>query len=169
MNAVSPPSVSANGYAGGDGLDQMLRAFFQAQMPTPWPDPPVPPPERPSFVTTLAEPELVVEAPPPRVRLLSPSHLALAASVALMLGGAWILSLGSSPHPEQGQRASTIKATNHEATLLGSRPGHNRRLSDSSPPATENAKTQTTLIVGSSEPVIEVIVGDDLNAFPKPK
>jgi len=100
MNLLSPPNVAVNGHAGDDGLDNLLRAFFQAELPAPWPDAPVPPtaPGRPALLT-LRTPSPSVQVPP-RVRLLTRSRLALAASVALMLGGAWILSGSSTPHPE---------------------------------------------------------------------
>jgi len=163
MNVDSPTSVTANGYAGGDGLDHMLRAYFQAQMPAPWPEPPVPPSDRPSFRTTLPEP--VVEAPPSRVRVLSRSHLALAASVALMLGGAWILSLGSSLHPEQ-DHVTRISVTKPVANLPLGRGSH-KTLSDSAPPpALENPKTQATIIISPDGGGIEVI-GGELDSIPK--
>jgi hypothetical protein len=68
----------------GDDLDALLRAFFKAQMPAPWP----------AF------------KPPARARTLPPrpagdrpwspiaSHLALAASMALLLFGFWMLPAG---------------------------------------------------------------------------
>jgi hypothetical protein len=68
----------------GDDLDNLLRAFFQAEMPTPWP----PAPE------TTAKP-IVLPARKGGSRGLSPlvrSRLALAASVALLISGPLFLA-----------------------------------------------------------------------------
>jgi hypothetical protein len=63
--------------------DQLLRAFFQSEMPHPWPafEPPVP-------RTTLP----FRPAAAPRRRFVLGSKLALAASVALLMLCGWLLS-----------------------------------------------------------------------------
>jgi hypothetical protein len=78
MKLLEEPSHQA-----GDNLDNLLRAFFQAEMPNPWPS---------------------LEAPTPRLRIGPPakpevkpgrtllrSRLALAASVALLIAVPWFL------------------------------------------------------------------------------
>jgi hypothetical protein len=84
-----------------DELDGLLRAFFQAEIPDPWPS---------------------LEAPAPRIALpVTPdsvrkgfwsSHLALAASVALLLGGSLFLSGSFSG----GKSGPTIKLEHDSAT-----------------------------------------------------
>jgi hypothetical protein len=64
----------------GDNLDHLLRAFFRAEMPEPWPDAPARP----------------LAFRPARRRGLVRSRLALAASVLLLLVGQWLLA-GSFP------------------------------------------------------------------------
>lgn len=71
-----------------DDLDGLLRAFFQAEMPRPWPALKAPPPSRPSV------------PPVPVRRGLFRSRLALAASLALLVTGALALP-GKFTRPEQ--------------------------------------------------------------------
>ncbi len=80
MTFLKDPVVSS-----GDDLDNLLRAFFQAEMPNPWPAV-----EVPARRLQLAAPE---EAPAPsRHSSLWRSRLALAASVALLVSGTLFLS-----------------------------------------------------------------------------
>jgi hypothetical protein len=65
----------------GDDLDRLFSAYFQAELPAKWPAAPRPwaDPARPKTANTAADPS---------VR----SRWALAASVAILLGGCWYLS-----------------------------------------------------------------------------
>jgi hypothetical protein len=93
MNFTLPPSLSNRGSACPDDLDGLLRAFYQAEMPHPWPD--LDPPAR-----TLL--------PPPRVSFwyrISRSHLALAASIALLILGTLLLSSKLPLHPSKPDSA----------------------------------------------------------------
>jgi hypothetical protein len=70
-----------------DELDPLLRRFFQAQMPSPWPDCPVP--DEPARAV------VVPEKPASSWLELSQrfaSRLALALSLLLLVGAAWSLS-----------------------------------------------------------------------------
>ncbi len=88
MKFVTRPPIHANGTGhGGDDLDEALFAFFRSEMPRAWPQlqlsggaPPARPPMRP------AQP-----APSPRSWFRSP-RFALAASVALLIGGYAVMS-----------------------------------------------------------------------------
>ena len=73
MSRMKQPPVAPPWSArGADDLDGLLRSFFQAELPSPWPAPALP-----------AEPPTT---PAPR-RPLWRSRAALAASVALLLAG----------------------------------------------------------------------------------
>jgi len=65
-----------------DNLDVLLRTFFQAELPDPWPSLKAP-------ATTLPEP---VPAGKPRWSAVR-SRLALAASVGVLMVGSWSLSV----------------------------------------------------------------------------
>lgn len=69
-----------------DELDGLLREFFRAEMPNPWPD--LAPPEQRAVLTF---------APPMRSRTSVRSRLALAASVGLLLTGSLLLPLTKNP------------------------------------------------------------------------
>ncbi len=70
----------------GENLDNLLRAFFQAEMPNPWPALEVPS----RIVLTVPDRE---EDPPPRLGgSLFRSRFALAASIALLVAGPLLLS-----------------------------------------------------------------------------
>jgi hypothetical protein len=147
MNVLSPPPVANNGHAGGDGLDNLLRAFFQAEMPSSWPDAPVPPAsERPALLTLHAP------AAAPRLRVLTRSRLALAASVALMIGGSWILSLSSVPHPEAG--SASVHTTGAAATR------HNHNLVDPDAAPQYRVQQEQHIITPDGPPQIKFIVDD---------
>jgi hypothetical protein len=70
----------------GDELDGLLRAFFQAEMPDPWPSLEAPVPREPVLSPAPAP------LPERRVGSLFYSRLSLAASLALCLGGIWFLT-----------------------------------------------------------------------------
>jgi hypothetical protein len=103
----------------GDDLDELLSAFFQAETPSPWPEL-----EVPAHVSVL----------PARLAFwqrLKRSHLALAASVALLVAGS-LLFAGKSPTsrlpatpeiPEIGSRSKEPafdpeKVTNKESIVV---------------------------------------------------
>lgn len=71
----------------GDELDPLLSAYFKAQLPAPWPafEPPAPPRT------------LLLSRPARRVVPVLSSRLVLAASVALVLLGFWLLPGGTRP------------------------------------------------------------------------
>jgi|SRR5262245_9367640 len=69
--------------ASPDGLDRLLSSFFQSEMPSSWPAAPVP------DVTARPMPASRL---PGRDRTVTGPRVALAVSVALLLGGCWLLS-----------------------------------------------------------------------------
>jgi hypothetical protein len=75
MSVVEPPSLPP-----GDELDGLLRAFFQSQLPHPWPMPSV----------SLSQAPLA-RRPPADGRSLIRSRWALAASLGLLLLGSLLL------------------------------------------------------------------------------
>jgi hypothetical protein len=77
---VAPPNHRNDGVPEGDEIDQTLRAFFKAQMPDPWPSFEAPP-----------SPSVLPFVPPQRSSALR-RRLALAASVAVLAAGGWLLS-----------------------------------------------------------------------------
>jgi hypothetical protein len=84
MNASTPPQGQPPAGDGPlDDLDRRLRAFFRSQVPSPWP--------------RLRAPATVARGRGP----LPASRLALAASVAALLAGGWLLGhrLPSPPAP----------------------------------------------------------------------
>jgi hypothetical protein len=64
----------------GDELDGLLRAYFQRQMPQPWPAAPVP-----------QEESLIYHRPQASGRALARSRWALAASIGLLVVGSLVL------------------------------------------------------------------------------
>ena len=98
MKFVTRPPTDANGvHHGGDDLDEALFAFFRAEMPRPWP--PLKLPER-----SPARPALPAPAVKPRSWFRSP-RFALAASVALLIGGYAVMSAALTP-PEKTENPS---------------------------------------------------------------
>jgi hypothetical protein len=97
MNVFVPPTtVNQNGRSSEDELDGLLRAFYQAELPHPWPSPEVP---------ALRNDVLPLRSPLRRFPMLR-SRLALAASVALLVAGPLALSAyftgGKSAGPDTG-------------------------------------------------------------------
>jgi len=97
MNPVDQSTTNGS-VANGRNLDHVLEAFFRSEMPNPWPafQPPLsrasrlPFPESP----TPARLPFTAPAPPPRTSAggsLVRSRLALAASVAILIGGGLLL------------------------------------------------------------------------------
>jgi len=94
MNFVTRPPIDANGVGHGpDDLDEALFAFFRSEMPDPWP--------------TMKPPSRISSAPPVRLAPAAPipsrrpwfrsPRFALAASVALLIGGYAIMSAALAP------------------------------------------------------------------------
>jgi hypothetical protein len=86
MRFSEPPTVDRGGTASGDELDTLLRAFFQSEMPQPWP--------ALSLPETEEQARPVVPLTPATAHPWVPVHsrLALAASVGLLLAGSWFLA-----------------------------------------------------------------------------
>lgn len=73
MNLLdAPPEPSSD-----DDLDRLLTAYFRSAMPYPWP---------------MLAPSLRVRPGEPNRSVLTPSRLTLAASVAALVAGGWLLS-----------------------------------------------------------------------------
>ena len=98
MSLSTQPPVSP-----GEDLDGLLRAFYQAQLPHPWPDCKVP---------------AAGGAPSARLRrsALLRSRLALAASVALLFTGSFLL-------PRQAPRQTGPEVEIRSPTATNTRPG----------------------------------------------
>jgi hypothetical protein len=94
MNLLSPPSAERNGVP--DDLDRMLRAFYKAEMPHPWPAAPV------------AAPAVLPFRKPAARRPMLRARLALAASVALIALGSWLIP-GMLQHDSGPNAAIPIK------------------------------------------------------------
>jgi hypothetical protein len=77
---VAPPNQRNGGVPEGDEVDQVLRAFFKAQVPDPWPSFESPP-----------ETSILPFVPPARRSSGLRGRLALAASVAILAAGGWLL------------------------------------------------------------------------------
>jgi hypothetical protein len=98
MSLSTQPPVSP-----GEDLDGLLRAFYQAQLPHPWPDCKVP---------------AAGGAPSARLRrsALLRSRLALAASVALLFTGSFLL-------PRQAPQQTGPEVEIRSPTATNTRPG----------------------------------------------
>lgn len=89
MSVLEPPPLQP-----GDDLDRLLRTFLRSQLPHPWPPPPVTSCQRRSADG----------------RNLMRSRWALAASVALLVVGSWLLPsrFTSDARPEPGPTGPMI-------------------------------------------------------------
>src|SRR5437773_4220640 len=88
MNVVNPPNTLPHGgRPPEDDLDGLLRAYFRAEMPDPWPSFEAPAPR--NGVLPFRRPQQ------PRRFNLWRSRLALAASILLLIAGALFLLGGS--------------------------------------------------------------------------
>jgi hypothetical protein len=111
MNVFVPPeTVNQNGRSSEDELDGLLRAFFQAELPHPWPSP-----EQPALRNAI----LPMRSPVRRFPMLR-SRLALAASVALLVAGPLALSAyftgGNNGGPDNsGRNGSNTATATHQA------------------------------------------------------
>jgi len=111
MRFLDPPSLDA-GRRGrfGDDLDGLLSAFFRSEMPSPWPGSPVP-----------EEAPVILRPRPVQTRRSSfRSRLALAASVALLISGSWLLSGSFKETPANGK--SDVSVSTGTATTDDARP-----------------------------------------------
>ena len=117
MNVIDPPRVQRLLFSGGDDLDALLRGFFEAQLPRPWPalKPPAP------------SAEARAPLPSQHRRPRSASRWALAASVALLLGGqVWLT--------RSGQDRDVAERRGHAAPVDVASPPHKKaRFPDRSP------------------------------------
>src|SRR5437879_4201696 len=98
MNFLSAPPEQRDDHSpDGSEVDRLLRAFYRSEIPDPWPR-----------FTAPTERVALLPFPthPARRPLLGRSRLALAASVALLLGGLWSLSgkFSVDPAPKPGPR-----------------------------------------------------------------
>jgi hypothetical protein len=101
MRFVDPPTLdSPMRGSPGDDIDGLLRSFFRSEMPDPWP-----------AVTVPEEAPTVLRRPMPAHSSLFRSRLALAASVALLLVGPWMLS-GSFKELNTPPDTTELEATN---------------------------------------------------------
>jgi hypothetical protein len=104
---VAPPSHRQDRSPEGDEVDQLLRSFYRAEMPDPWP----------SFEATAEAPTVLpFPAPPARRPVFVRSRLALAAAVALLIGG---LSLLSGKFDTGNAERSTVRVIDHSAKRTG--------------------------------------------------
>jgi hypothetical protein len=94
------PPLSTGEAPPPDDLDALLQAYFRAEMPQPWPAPPL---------VRAAE----ASVKPKRARTVGRSRMALAASVAILVGGTLSLPLHTSNQktPEQMPRMLPGEAT----------------------------------------------------------
>jgi hypothetical protein len=101
MRIVEPPSLTSSGRGNaGDDLDGLLLAFFRAEMPRPWPELSLP---------EAGVPVSLPARPMPRRRTFPVSRLALAASVALLVVGAWAMpEILQNNHPTTSGKAPVL-------------------------------------------------------------
>jgi hypothetical protein len=101
---LGPRSLERRGY----DVDPLLRAYFRAEMPTPWPELALP-----------ARSETANEQAPGRPRTSYRSRFALAASLLLLLSGYWLLpGLFSSYAPAPNDQPAPMIGTNPRTPKL---------------------------------------------------
>jgi len=99
MRIAEPPSLDSPWRGSpGDDLDGLLRSYFQSEMPEPWPAL-----ELPTEETILPLPS---KTRSPRWKSFR-SRLALAASVAFLLAGAWLIGGSLKPNAQPDKPAAT--------------------------------------------------------------
>lgn len=82
MNFLEPSSTGSGRFdRPPENIDGLLRAFFQAEVPSPWPE-----------MTAPVSAAAATAPAKPRVRSLVRSRLALAASIALLAIGPWLVA-----------------------------------------------------------------------------
>jgi len=109
MNVFVPPStVNQNGRSSEDELDSMLRAYYQAELPNPWP----------SLEAPAARNDILPMRPPVRRFPMVRRRLALAACVAFLVAGPLALSAyfsgsnSQSPEIPQGSGSDSADLRN---------------------------------------------------------
>src|SRR5438046_2941308 len=109
MRFTDPPTLDAGQHGRlGDDLDGLLSAFFRSEIPSPWPGSPLP------------EETPVILRPAPARKSFFRSRLALAASVALLISGSWLLSDSFKDAPTSGK--SDVSVFTGTATTEDNRP-----------------------------------------------
>jgi len=111
MNDIArPPMGPTNGQGSPEPIDNLLRGFFRAEMPEPWP--------------TLSRPEpriLPFVRPQRASRFASTrSRLALAASVAVLLVTSWFVS--GALRSNEATNGSVVPGTEHATPKPETRP-----------------------------------------------
>jgi len=112
MSFLIQPPVSSGSHQPGDELDNLLRAYFQAEMPNPWPALEI------GTHAALADTEDPAASAEPVVRspflggALARSRLALAASVALLVSGPLFLGGQFRNSPTTGE----VNLPHHDPT-----------------------------------------------------
>lgn len=110
MRFADPPSLDAGRQSRfGDDLDGLLTAFFRTEMPSPWPGTPLP-----------EDTPVLLRPAPARKQPFFRSRLALAASVALLISGSWLLSDSFKETPANGK--SDVSVYTGTATTDDGRP-----------------------------------------------
>ena len=142
MSLLSPPPIQRGGPQPPDDVDKILRAFFRRQMPDPWPLMEAP-------VLRRIAPAAV--ARPARRWPLLRSRLALAASVALLATGLFLLAEAFQGRPQ------------HQEPVLPSGPTANGRngvegVLHPAPPPPPKLKINESLIQEPSGTTIKVEV-----------
>lgn len=113
MSAIDNPPHSPRPAASGPGdLDQMLRAYFHAELPPLWPAPPVARPSEP----------LSLPVPAPRPFDFARSRWALAASVLVLLLGHAALTRYFPEQPAPNLETDSGQLTGHRNGLEVSKP-----------------------------------------------
>jgi hypothetical protein len=85
MNTIEQPPVEpTNGQGSSDAYEELLRAFFRAEMPDPWPAFERPQPR----ILLFPRPQLASRGRFAGIK----SRLALAASVVILLVSSWLLA-----------------------------------------------------------------------------
>lgn len=109
---VAPPGHHNGTPSDGDGVDHLLRAFYKAEMPDPWPSF-----EAPAEAPSVLPFPMSTPAPAAGRLVLTRSRLALAASVALLVGGLAFLSgkFTDAPAQDPGYRRISDTAIHEKA------------------------------------------------------
>jgi hypothetical protein len=118
---VAPPSHRHDGSPEGDEVDQLLRAFYRAEMPDPWP----------SFEAPAQAPTVLpFPARHARRSIFVRSRLALAASVALLIGGLGFLSgkFRSEPAPRHDDLRYGDPSATHTQPGVGPRTSYDIKV-----------------------------------------
>jgi hypothetical protein len=116
-----------------DEIDRLLRAFYRAELPSPWPE--------------LKLPALPAARPAVR-RSLLPSRLALAASVLLLVLGSWLLADSFRGYPLRTVEPGTETGTARRLRFRDARPA----AADTEPAAPAPTRRQPPEMDGFDQP-----------------